>query len=266
MQSISGYLYNQTMDLVINLDPFVRGENQLVYAKPLQIIKGIDNKIKLLFKNQDQKLQSLLDTTIVFNLIDSTNSELVFTRAVSVYTDKKGMAFLVLNDRELNDVAAGSYYYSIKLITGENEDRIVYADDNYNAQGIARVDDGVYPKFIASLAPDIGPFYNNNPNFSGYSSDEISYSNVLNVLNRVKARSVLQTVQYYGNDFSGSVEIQGSMSSLMTSYPDDWFVINTISFTNFTGCQFSNFSGKIGFIRFKVTTDSGTLDKILYRP
>jgi hypothetical protein len=76
------------MDLVINLDPFVRGENQLVYAKPLQIIKGIDNKIKLLFKNQDQKLQSLLDTTIVFNLIDSTNSELVFTRAVSVYTDK----------------------------------------------------------------------------------------------------------------------------------------------------------------------------------
>jgi len=52
----------------------------------------------------------------------------------------------------------------------------------------------------------------------------------------------------------------------MTSYPDDWFDIDTQTFTNFTGCQFSTFIGKIGLVRFKVTTTSGSLDKILYRP
>ena len=42
------------MDVVIILDALPNRENMLVYAKPLQIYKGIDNKIKLLIKNQDR--------------------------------------------------------------------------------------------------------------------------------------------------------------------------------------------------------------------
>ena len=49
MQSISGYLYKQTVELII-LDSGPLTENTLVYAKPLQIYKGIDNKIRLLTK------------------------------------------------------------------------------------------------------------------------------------------------------------------------------------------------------------------------
>jgi hypothetical protein len=266
VQTITGYLYQQTMDLIINLDTLPNRENQLVYAKPLQIHKGIDNKIKMLFKNQDQKLQSLLDTVIVFNLIDSTNYELVYSRAVNVVADKKGQAYITLDETDLNDVAAGIYNYSIKLITGENEDRIVYSDDNYNAQGQARINDTVYPRFVSSLQPKLGPFYNNNPNKNGFTDSGIVYSDVMEVLNRVKSRSVLQTAQYYGTDFTGTVEIQGSLSATMTEYPSDWFTIDTQNFDSFSGCLFSNFVGKIGLIRFKITTTSGSLDKILYRP
>jgi len=265
VQSISGYLYLQTMDLVI-LDSTPNRENTLVYAKPLQIYKGIDNKIRLLIKNQDQKLQNLLSSTIIFNLIDGNNSEIVFTRLCSIANDK-GAAIVVLDEEDLNDVDAGSYNYSIKLVNGEGEMSIVYADDNYNAQGQARVLDSVYPQFLPSLQPNIGPFYNNPTNsIFGYSDSGIAYSSVSNVLDRVKSRAVLQTVQYYGTGFTGVVVIQGSLSANMTSYPDDWFDIDTQTFTNFTGCQFSTFIGKIGLVRFKVTTTSGSLDKILYRP
>lgn len=264
MQSISGYLYRQTMDLVI-LDSTPNRENTLVYAKPLQIYKGIDNKIRLLIKNQDQKLQNLLDTTIVFNLIDGTNSELVFSRYCTLSNDK-GAAIVTLDQADINDIAAGIYNYSVKLISGEGETKIVYADDNYNAQGQARVVDSVYPTFLPSLQPSIGPFYNNNPSTTGYSDASYQYSSVSNVLDRVKARTVLQTVQYYGTDFTGTIEVQGSLSANMTAYPDDWFTIDTQTFTGLTGCQFSNFIGKIGLVRFKIHTTSGTLDKILYRP
>jgi len=266
LQTISGYLYHQNIELIINLNSLPNRENQLVYAKPLQIYKGIDNKIKLLFKNQDQKLVKLADTSIVFNLIDSTNYELVFSRAVSVQLDKVGQGYITLEDTELDDVAAGIYNYSIKFITGENEQRVVYADDNYNAQGQARISDTVYPRFAPSIQPDIGPFYNNNPNFNGYSIDEVSYSGVSNVIDRVKSKLVLQGVQYYTTGFTGTVEVQGSLSAYITAYPSDWFTITTETFTNSTGCLYSSFIGKIGLIRFKVTSDSGTLDKILYRP
>mgnify|MGYP003339639674 CR=1 FL=1 len=241
-------------------------ENQLVYAKPLQLFKGIDNKIKLLFKNQDQKLQSLLDTMIIFNLMDSATKELVFTRR-AVPNINKGQAFLVLDQGELNDLATGGYNYSIQLISGEDEYRIVYADDNYNAQGQARLNDGVYPAFEPSIEPKLGPFYNNPENSKfGYSVGNTVYSNVLEVRNRTKARAVVQTIQYYLTDFSGTIEVQGSLSATLKEMPTDWFVISSTEYIDQTANIYENFSGKFGLVRFKITTDSGSVDKILYRP
>ena len=266
MQIISGYLYNQSLDLIINLDPAPNRENQLVYAKPLQIFKGIDNKIRLLIKNQDQKLQSLLDTSIIFNLVDSATRELIFTRRVVPITDKRGSAYVTLDRMDVDELPAGIYNYSVQLISGEGDYNIVYADDNYNAQGQARVNDGVYPIFQPSLEPNLGPFYNNNPNFNGYSDGTYAYSDVLNVFDRVKARDVQQTVQYSVSDFVGQVWIQGSLSATLTAYPDDWFDITYIYFGGNTGCYFENFNGKFGLIRFKIQTQQGTLNKILYRP
>lgn len=252
--------------MVFNSDSLPNRENTLVYAKPLQIFKGIDNKIKLLVKNQDQKLQSLLDTTVIFNLIDSASKELIFSSRVIPYSDKKGSAYLRLDRTELNDLTAGIYNYSIQLISSDGEFKIVYADDNYNAQGQARIVEGVYPTFQPSLEPKLGPFYNNNPNFNGYSDGTYAYSDVLNVFDRVKARDVQQTVQYSVSDFVGQVWIQGSLSATLTAYPDDWFDITYIYFGGNTGCYFENFNGKFGLIRFKIQTQQGTLNKILYRP
>ena len=255
------------MEVIIFLDTAPDRENTLVYAKPLQIYKGIDNKIKLLFKNQDQKLQSVLNSNIVFNLIDSSNSELVFSRDCVVVPDAKGAATFILNEFDLYDIQAGIYNYSIKLINGEGNSSIVFADDNYNAQGQARVSDSVYPTFRESIKPNLGPFYNNPTNGqSGYSNANVTVSDVVPVLDRTKVRAVLQTVQYYGTDFTGTVEIQGSLESALTAYPSSWFTVDTQTFTNFTGVNFSNFQGKFSLVRFKITTTSGTLDKILYRP
>lgn len=252
------------MDLVI-LDSTPNRENTLVYAKPLQIYKGVDNKIKLLIKNQDQKLRQLIDTTIIFNLISSDNHELVFSRTCSI-TGEKGVAFITIDERDIVDVSAGIYNYSINLISGEGETSIIYADDNYNAQGQARVVDSVYPQFVPSLEPKLGPFYNNNPNKHGYSDGTYSYSDVMEVRNRVKSRDVQQTVQYNVSDFEGLVVIEGSLSPTLTAYPDDWFYITEIDFIHNSGCYSQNFDGKFSLVRFKIQTQSGTLNKILYRP
>jgi hypothetical protein len=266
MQSISGYLYEQTLNLVINLDSAPNRENQLVYAKPLQLFKGIDNKIKLLFKNQDQKLQSLLDSTIIFNLMDSATRELIFSRRVTPWINK-GVAYITIDSVDLNDLTVGGFNYSVLMITGEGETKIVYADDNYNAQGQARLSDGVYPIFQESLKPNLGPFYNNTENSRyGYSIGNVVYSDILTVIDRVKSRAVSQTVQYYLTNFSGIIEVQGSLSATLSEMPSDWFTIQQSTLSEETGNIYSNFQGKFGLVRFKITTDNGSVDKILYRP
>jgi hypothetical protein len=265
VQSISGYLYNQTIDLVIFEDAVPNRENTLVYAKPLQIYKGIDNKIKLLIKNQDQKLRQLIDTTVVFNLISSDNHELVFSRSC-IITNEKGAAFVKIEEGDIVDVSAGVYNYSIKLISGESETNVIYADDNYNAQGQARVVDSVYPQFVPSLEPKLGPFYNNNPNKHGYSDGTYVYTDVLEVRDRSKSRYGQQTVQYNATNFNGTVWTEGSLSPTLTAYPTDWFMINDRQFIDYNGSIYDNFDGKFSLIRFKIQTQSGSLNKILYRP
>lgn len=254
------------MDVGLNLDFLPHVENTLVYAKPLQLYKGIDNKIKLLVRNQDQKLQSLVNTTVRFNLIDTTNNELVFSKNCQLDPVNQGAAAITLDELDINDLPAGIYNYSLHLVTSEAEQRIIYADDNYNAQGQARLHDGVYPKFISSVAPKLGPFYNNNPNVDGFSNENIMYSSVVDITARVKNRAVLQTVQYFGTNFTGLVEIQGSLESIIDTYPSSWFTISQQEFSNLNGTTYSNFSAKISLVRFKLVGVSGTLDKILYRP
>lgn len=251
------------MDAVIFLDSVINRENTLVYAKPLQIYKGIDNKIKLLIKNQDQKLQNLTDGYIIFNLMDSATRELILSRRAMITTDKRGTAYVNLANMDLMDLTAGIYNYSLQFTTGESEQRIIYSDDQFNAQGQARIVDGVYPTFVPSLEPRLGPFYNNNPNTNGYAADE---STAITDVMDVKSRSTIQTVQYNCAGFTGTVWIEGSMSPTLTSYPTDWFTINDRQFIDYTGCIFDNFNGRFGLVRFKIHTESGTLNKILYRP
>lgn len=251
------------MDAVIFLDSVVNRENTLVYAKPLQIYKGIDNKIKLLIKNQDQKLQNLTDGYIIFNLMDSATRELILSRRAMITTDKRGTAYVNLANMDLMDLTAGIYNYSLQYTTGENEQRVIYSDDQYNAQGQARIVDGVYPNFVPSLEPRLGPFNNNNPNTGGFYADP---STVISDVMEVKARSIAQTVQYNCSGFTGTVWIEASMSPTLTSYPTDWFTVTDRQFIDYTGSIFDNFNGRFSLIRFKIHTESGTLDKILYRP
>ena len=266
METISGYLYSQIIDLVSFSETTPNTENLLVYAKPLRIYKGVDNKIKFLIRNQDQKIQNLLYKQITFNLMDPTTSELVFSRTAIMSYDKKGQAYVNLYKEELNDVSAGNYYYSTYIVDGEGETAIIFTDLNYNAQGSAHVSDSVYPAFVPSFQPNLGPYNNNNPNVHGYSDVNQVFSDVINITDYVKSRAVAQTVQYYGTNFSGTVEVQASLEPIPNALPAKWATIYTETLSGFSGTNYFSFEGKYSMIRFHITTASGTLDKILYRP
>jgi hypothetical protein len=262
VQPILGYLYKQVIPVVKNADFTPYRENQLVYAKPLQIYKGVDNTFQFLIKNADQKPVSLLDSTVVFNLIDPTNKELLFSRLLNVVYSDTGTATTVIEGTLLNDISAGLYNYSILVTNGEGQSQIAYADDNYNAQGQARLIDNVYPAFVPSVAPTILQYQNNSD--TGYAN--VAYTSVTMINDRVKSRAVTQTTQFNGNSFVGSITIQGTQDADAASDYTNWANIHTITETGLSGNDYYNFQGKFNAVRFMITQSSGNLNYILYRP
>lgn len=262
MQPILGYLYKQIITVVKNSDFAPHRENQLVYAKPLQIYKGVDNRFQFLFKNQDQKPVSLLDSSVLFNLIDPTTTELVFSRALQlVYTDA-GTATTLVESSLIDDVNAGLYNYSIVVTSPEGEQQIAYSDDNYNAQGQARIHDNVYPAFVESFKPTILNYTNDIS--TGYLN--VAYTSATQMADRVKGRAVAQTVQYNCTGFTGTIECQATQDYLSVSNAATWVVIQDVTLNNMTGNGYFNFYGKFNAVRFKITQTSGTVNYIAYRP
>ena len=262
MQPISGYLYKQIITIVKNSNFAPYRENQLFYAKPLQIYKGVDNKFQFLFKNQDQKPVSLLDSSVLFNLINPTTTELVFSRTLQLVYSDTGIATTLVESSLIDDVNAGLYNYSIVVTSPEGEQQIAYSDDNYNAQGQARIHDNVYPAFVESFKPSILNYTNDIS--TGYLN--IAYTSATQMADRAKGRAVAQTVQYNCAEFTGIIECQATQDYLSVSNAATWVVIQDVTLTNMTGNGYFNFYGKFNAVRFKITKTSGDVNYIQYRP
>lgn len=262
MQPILGYLYKQNITVVKNQDFLPYRENQLVYAKPLQIYKGIDNRFQFIVKNNDQKPVNLLDSSAVFNLIDPTTQELVFSRNLQIVYNINGTATTVIESTMLDTINAGMYNYSVQWISPEGEQQVVYSDDNYNAQGVAHISDAVYPKFVPSFKPTILAYRNDSD--TNYLN--VAFTDVTQIADRVKGRAVRQTIQYNCTGFTGTIECQATQDMVADVTPSNWFTIQTVTLTNFTGNDYFNIVGKFNAVKFKLTKTSGDVNYILYRP
>ena len=265
MQPIAGYLYKQIITVIKNSDYVPYRENQQVYAKPLQLYKGIDNRIQLVLRNNDQKPVSLLDSVVTFNLLDSTTSELVFSRQLQLIYTNTGSATTIIESNLMNDLKAGFYHYSMIVINPEGETQIVYADDNYQAQGKAYISDSIYGRVVPSVKPNILQYINN----SDTNYQTVAYTDQIPMADRVKGRAVYQTAQFNITDFTGTIEVQASQDIASTVIPTNWYTVATTTPVFETGNQYVNFQGKFNLVRFKITQDpgnTGTVNYILYRP
>lgn len=262
MQQISGYLYPQIITVVKNSDLALHRENQLFYAKPLQIYKGVDNRFKFVIKNNDQKPASLLQSTVLFNLIDSTTKELVFSRNLDLVYTRDGVATCLIEGSLLDNINAGLYNYSIVATNGSGEQEIVYSDDNYQAQGQARINDGVYPQFTSSYLAN--NFTYSNDGDTNYVN--VAYSSSFLTANYVRGSAVYQTVQYNANAFTGNIQLQASLDAKSVVDANSFTTISYANCANVSGTNYFNFQGKYRAVRFKVSQISGQMNYIYYRP
>ncbi len=251
MTVTTGYLYAQKHTAVIT-DTGVSNLMSMFYTPNVKVYRGIDNYIRIEFKNRDQKRVNMSGKTASIVVLDKENNVAYFERALTVIDEAKGIMEASVTQGDLLNLDAKFYNYALKVTDGEDRTAPAYADDNYGANGVLEVTDGVYPTFLTSTTE----------NFA--SGDLGSTISIKPYVNRNTAQHTAQV--YFSSAFTGTLEIQGSINPSNSIQNADFTTIATETYTAQSDNAYVNFTGVYSAVRFKRTTTSGTLSQVLYRP
>ena len=144
------------------------------------------------------------------------------------------------------------YNYALKVTDPESRTAPAYADDNYGANGVLEVAEGVYPIFLESTTEAF---------VSGDTGSSIS---IKPYINRNTAQHTAQI--YFSSAFTGTLTIEGSINPSNSIQNADFTTITSKAYTAQTDNDYINFTGVYSAVRFVRSTTTGTLSQVLYRP
>ena len=251
MTVTTGYLYTQRHTAVVT-DTGVSNQMSMFYTPNIKVYRGIDNYVRIEFKNRDQKRVSMTDHTASIVIIDKENSVAYVERALTAIDARRGVWEALISEGDLLNLDAKHYSYALKVTDPEGRTSVGYADDNYGANGVLEIVEGVYPAFKESTTESFG---------SGDTGSNIA---IAPYINRNTAQHTAQV--YFSSAFTGTLEIQGSINPSNSIQNADFTTITTKSYTAQTANDYINFTGVYSAVRFVRTTTTGTLSQVLYRP
>jgi len=266
MQTVSRYLLTQLVIAYIN---GYHGRNSKVYDRRLTLHRGVNNPITFTFKNEDQKAQDITSKTYEFNMIDSETKKAVLTKTLTILDDgstvsTKGDASCTITEGDLLPLDAKFYNFAVREVKSDGSREVTYSDTGYAAAGTIELLDSAYPEFVPSTEVS---------SFTATGGPLTKTSGSINARPGINNNKALHTIAVYTKNFSGSLRVQGTMSS--TPGNNDWFDITmddaaspTNTFLSSTAVTNYNFTGVFHNVRFSWGNNSGNtgvIDKILYR-
>lgn len=277
MQVLPVYLYQNNLVVTLDLDPTVRGDNRVMYQRDLKIQKGLKNKIRVQFKNSDQKAVSVHNSTFVFSMYDNTSQQLVFERDLEILdegtTSTRGLSQLTLSESDTVDLPKSSYTFAIKQLDSDGTYLPTYSNTYYSVSGTLHLLNDINPVLKpSSVISNFLYSYNDVTQLYEFKSRAIQANPEFN------SNTALHTIAVYMSNFRGKVIIKATLNN----NPDDlayYATVNTLYYNGFSGVDYTNFNGVYSYVQFVYVPDQGpgdldnltnvdyrgTLDKILYR-
>jgi hypothetical protein len=245
-----------------------------VYNRNLKIFRGVDNRIDIQVRNNDQKASNIVGSTLVFNLVSQSTKHLVFQKDFTAMELATGKVTVILTADELLDLDMGFYNYSvIKEVrsTVDSTDYTVtskmplYMDSQYDTVGTLEITGDVYGDVSNSV--NVSTFNYTNPFTQGAVEPFPFYiSQIIDAAPNTSPAYPIHTFQFYTTNYTGTVEIQASLDAQgATPRETKWATVATV---DLLVEQYKNVTGKYNWFRIKhipATNNTGTVDKILYR-
>lgn len=269
MQLNSSYLYPNRIEVFTSLLASLTSERyRKVYNRNLKVYRGVDNRVDIQLKNADQKSISIGSASLVFNLVTREGKNLVIKKDCTLVADDeanslRGRAYVTLTKEELYDLEPGSYNYSLVLENRTNIDNdeyrvtgttILYMDSQYGGIGTIEINDGVDGEVQPSI--EVRSFLLSDPLSSDAAVGEFYVSDIIDTNRNIQTAQSLHTFQFYCSDFTGRVQIEGSIDNSAT--PKEWTTVRELDFENET-LVYENVTGKYNWFRIKHSAiDNGT--------
>ena len=277
------YLYDNNVTVYFSPETggFTTNRSVKVYDRKLNFFKGIDNTVLFSFKNDDQKPVGITGKTIFFNLMDPENKTTAIQKQMTVKDGIKGIAQLKIAENDLLDHPAKFYTYSVHIKDEEDNELPVYSDTQYMPGGTAEVMENIYPELKPST--EISSFTKRSTQL---------ISSTVDAAPEINSNNALHSIAVYTTDFTGRLEIFGTMDASASLATDalqvgdsdkykNFFVITPdgesnpfVDFSSSTGVTHIKFTGVYKRVAFQVsngsdsstTITSGLLDTIGITP
>ena len=251
--SVFVYTQRQTVVLLIGNSP---RKYMPVYAKPLTLNKGVDNRIQFQFLNQEQKPVDITGKSITCRILNYTGTEVLLRKALDLDFALTRIASLKLNAADIEGIDAQRAYYSLEIPVGEF-DYPVFVDSNAGARGDMNIVNSVLPSFVPSQIVTIptGQPFPNISNSSG-NTNRVYDTSIINT----QSNPVL-TIQTRYDEYYGNVAILGS-----SIVDGDFYVIQADDdLANVTETRGYTIHGYHPFVKVEFTSNSGAVTNILAR-
>lgn len=157
MQVIQSYLYDNRVTVQF-LDPTVTSiRNRIVYNRPIKVYKGIDNPLRIVILNQDQKPYDMTGYNVIMGIQNSDARTTVISFAVEMDAENPTVGTVVI-DRATMDILTKRFYKLTFKATNidTNNDRPMYIDDNWGVPLDLEVLSGYYSTTSTSDQTDGG--------------------------------------------------------------------------------------------------------------
>ena len=275
MQFNPVYLYVNKLDIFTTpTDTWSTERYRRVYNRNLKIFRGVDNRIDIQVRNNDQKASNIVGSTLVFNLVSQDTKHLVLQKDFTAMDLATGKVTVILTAEELLDLDVGFYNYSIikeVRTTVDSTDYTVtskmplYMDSQYDTVGTLEITGDVYGDVSTSV--NVSTFNYTNPFTQGAVEPFPFYtSEIIDARPNTSPAYPIHTFQFYTTNYTGTVEIQASLDAQgATPRETKWATVATVDLLT---QQYKNVTGKYNWFRVKhipALNNTGTVDKILYR-
>jgi len=275
MQFNPVYLYVNKLDVFTTpADTWSTERYRRVYNRNLKIFRGVDNRIDIQVRNNDQKASNIVGSTLVFNLVSQDTRDLVLQKDFTAMDLATGKVTVNVTAEELLDLDIGFYNYSIvKEVrsTVDSTDYTVtskiplYMDSQYDTVGTLEITGDVYGGVADSVVVDT--FNYTNPFTQGAGEPFPFYiSAIIDAAPNTSPAYPIHTFQFYTTNYTGTVQIQASLDAQGATPRNTKF--STVATVDLLTEQYKNVTGKYNWFRVKhipATNNTGTVDKILYR-
>lgn len=248
MYSTIVYQYIPRQIVVVNIGNSPR-RYQNVYSKTLKLHKGVDNKLQFQFLNQEQKPVDITGQEITIRLISYDGMMILYQKTLNPTLALNGLAEFTISSSDLSIMDPQKCYYSLEF-PSNGFDFPVYLDNDSSARGVVDIVDSILPDRSHAQLISI-------PDHAPITSYGVAYNSSVFQGND----NPILSMQFYYNNYSGTVTIQGSTTG--TSSDSEWYDILNYSFTNETSTQGYLVEGYHPYLRVEMFSSSGSIDNIL---